>query len=122
MLIDDRTRDRIVWVIFLLFMISALGIKNWVLGALIVALVAAPLIVGVWRWNERREADEAARRAARKRILKRMQAQHRQAVAGDERGVYGRGYKDHVAYRDATQPRMPRDDENPRPKPGKGVT
>jgi hypothetical protein len=49
----------------------------------------------------------------RQQVLDRMQEQHQQAVTGDERGVYGRGYDAHVAYREATRPRMPGHDESP---------
>jgi hypothetical protein len=108
MLIDERTRIRIVIAVWACFMVGVLGIKDWVLGALIVGAVVVVATVCWWRWTALCVAEEAARQA----VLD-AQARQRQAVTGDERGVYGRGYDAHVAYREATRPRMPGHDESP---------
>jgi hypothetical protein len=127
-LIDERTRLRIVIAVWACFMVGVLGIKNWVLGALIVGAVVAVATVLWRRWTALCVAEEAARQAVldaqarqRQQVLDRMQAQHQQAVTGDERGIYGEGYAAHAAYREATRPRMPGDDKSP-PAEAEGMT
>lgn len=102
-LIDERTRLRITIAIFVAFMVAALNLKTVVIWILIVAAGFYLIRWAVARWDERQKAAGAARQA----IVDRMFEQHRQASAGDERGVYGDGYLAHRKYERATEPRMP---------------
>ena len=84
MLIDDKTRSRLIMVVWLALMIAIMGLEDlllWVIcwGALGVAIGAT--------------AHVYYRR--RIRLLGRMETQHQQYLKGDDRGIYGDAWIDH---------------------------
>jgi len=90
--IEVQRERQSVWpvVVVGLYVLWLCGLLWWVLAA--VAVAAA-----IWQISRMIEAGNEARQA----ILDRAELQHRQVLAGDERGTYGDGYPAWQAYRNA---------------------
>lgn len=78
------------WTAVGLYVLWYCGLLWWVLAALALAALV---------WQVARMID--ANRAAKKAIIDRADRQHQQVMCGDERGIYGTGYRDWRRYRDA---------------------
>lgn len=80
----------LTWTAVGLYVLWYCGLLWWLLAALTIAIL-------LWQAGRMIQANNTTKQA----IIDRAELQHRQVMRGDERGVYGAGYRDWVRYRDA---------------------